>query len=93
MSALVTPPRVARIRGGEILNSQGEILNSPSESSSSNSVPRLPLRELFPENNALLPFHNDWWTCIPDPLSPFTGLGIKVAVFPKECATICTPYL
>ena len=50
MSALVTPPRVARIRGGEILNSQGEILNSPSESSSSNSVPRLPLRELFPEN-------------------------------------------
>jgi hypothetical protein len=45
MSALVTPPRLRRIRGGEILN-------SPSESSSSNSVPRLPLRELFPENNA-----------------------------------------
>lgn len=45
MSALVTPPRIARIRGGEILN-------SPSESSSSNRVPRLPLRHLFPENNA-----------------------------------------
>ena len=53
MSALVTPPRLRRIRGGEIVNSPSQpIVNSPSESSSSNSVPRLPLRELFPENNA-----------------------------------------
>ena len=39
---------------------------------------------LSPENSALLPFQIDICTCIPDPLSPFTGLGINVAVFPNE---------
>ena len=48
---------------------------------------------LSPENNAVFPFQIDWCTCIPDPLSPFTGLGIKVAVFPNECETMCTAYL
>ena len=37
-----------------------------------------------PEKSALSPFHIDWWTCIPEPLSPLTGFGINVAVFPKE---------
>lgn len=45
MSALVTPPRIARIRGGEILN-------SPSQSSPPNSDPRLSLNDILPENNA-----------------------------------------
>ena len=46
-----------------------------------------------PENTGLSPFHIDWWMCMPEPLSPATGFGINVAVFPNECVTICTTYL
>lgn len=36
---------------------------------------------------------SDMWQCIPEPLSPNIGFGIKVAVLPKRCATLCTTYL
>ena len=38
-------------------------------------------------------FHNDWWTCIPEPLSSKTGLGMNVAVLPAFHATFLTTYL
>ena len=27
-------------------------------------------------------FHNDWWLCMPEPLSPNSGLGMNVTVLP-----------
>jgi hypothetical protein len=27
-------------------------------------------------------FQIDWWVCMPEPLSPATGFGMKVAVLP-----------
>jgi hypothetical protein len=33
-----------------------------------------------PSKNALRPSANsDWWVCIPEPFSPNSGLGMKVA--------------
>ena len=37
---------------------------------------------LLPANMLLLPFQIDWWTCMPEPLSPNTGFGMKVTVLP-----------
>ncbi len=39
-------------------------------------------RTCHPANSALPSFCNDWWTCMPLPLSPTSGLGMKVAVLP-----------
>ncbi len=36
---------------------------------------------------------SDMWQCMPEPLSPNIGFGMKVAVLPKACATLCTTYL
>ena len=38
-------------------------------------------------------FQSDWWVCIPDPLSPKSGLGMKVATMPKSRAMFLTMYL
>jgi len=38
-------------------------------------------------------FQIDWWVCMPEPLSPLIGLGMKVAVLPYWLATLCTTYL
>ena len=48
---------------------------------------------LSPAKMFLPSLESDWCTCIPVPLSPTTGFGIKVAVLPKACATFCTTYL
>ena len=33
--------------------------------------------------NAFLPsLESDWWTCIPEPFSPWSGFGMKVACQP-----------
>src|SRR6266699_1802319 len=37
-------------------------------------------------------FQTDWCTCMPEPLSPTTGFGMNVAVFPYECATFQIVY-
>ena len=37
---------------------------------------------LSPANSGLPPFQIDMLTCIPDPLSPFIGFGMKVTVLP-----------
>ena len=38
-------------------------------------------------------FQSDWWTCMPLPLSPKSGLGMNVAVLPCFRATFLTMYL
>jgi hypothetical protein len=38
-------------------------------------------------------FHNDWWTCMPEPLSAKTGFGMNVAVLPARHAAFLTTYL
>ena len=38
-------------------------------------------------------FQIDWWTCMPEPLSPKIGFGMKVAVLPLRQATFLTMYL
>ena len=38
------------------------------------------------------PFQMDWCTCIPEPLSPTKGLGMKVAVLPNDAAVLNTMY-
>jgi hypothetical protein len=41
--------------------------------------------------NRFLPFlANEMWKCMPKTLSPIMGFGMKVAVLPKACATLCT---
>ena len=41
-----------------------------------------------------MPFSDsDWCTCMPEPLSPTIGFGMKVAVLPNWSATFCTTYL
>jgi hypothetical protein len=35
----------------------------------------------------------DWCVCIPEPLSPKTGFGMNVTVFPAARATFLTTYL
>ena len=37
---------------------------------------------LSPENSGLPSFQIDMLTCIPEPLSPLIGLGMKVTVLP-----------
>ena len=37
---------------------------------------------LSPAKSGFSPFQIDWWTCIPEPLSPKIGFGMKVAVLP-----------
>src|SRR5689334_18655594 len=41
----------------------------------------------------VLPFQRDWWTCMPLPLSPKRGLGMKVATMLWRLATFFTTYL
>lgn len=54
--SFLTPPRIRRIRGGEIVNSPSQpIVNSPSQYSPSNTVRRLQLQEIFAENNNVTP--------------------------------------
>ena len=38
-------------------------------------------------------FQMDWWQCMPLPLSPRSGLGMKVAVWPNWWAVLWTMYL
>src|SRR5207244_7104372 len=38
-------------------------------------------------------FHNELWTCMPEPLSMKIGLGMKVAVLPYLLATFLMMYL
>src|ERR1700758_3167110 len=38
-------------------------------------------------------FHNDWWQCMPEPLSPKIGFGMNVAVLPAASAVFLTTYL
>ncbi len=47
----------------------------------------------MPAKSGLPFFHSDWWVCIPEPLSPKSGLGMKVAVLPWRQATFFTMYL
>ncbi len=35
----------------------------------------------------------DWWVCMPEPLSPKSGFGMKVTLFPAARATLRTTYL
>ena len=37
--------------------------------------------------------HSDWCVCMPEPLSPKIGFGMKVTVFPCRRATFLTTYL
>src|SRR5271170_7217593 len=37
---------------------------------------------LLPANAGLPPFQIDWWQCMPEPLSPYTGFGMKHADLP-----------
>ena len=38
------------------------------------------------------PFDSDWCTCIPEPFSSYSGLGMNVAVLPAALATFLTTY-
>ena len=44
------------------------------------SVPHLDRVRSLPAG--LPPFQIDWWQCMPEPLSPWIGFGMKVAVLP-----------
>ena len=46
-----------------------------------------------PANNGRPSFHSEMWTCMPEPLSPTIGLGMKVADLPWRRATLRTMYL
>ena len=46
-----------------------------------------------PAKSGLPPFQIDWWKCMPEPLSPKSGLGMKVTVLPCRRATFLTMYL
>src|SRR5215470_1603156 len=48
---------------------------------------------LSPANSGFSPFQIDWWTCMPEPLSPKIGFGMNVAVLPLRQATFLTMYL
>src|SRR5690242_12076494 len=48
---------------------------------------------LFPANSGLSPFHSEKCTCIPDPLSWNSGLGMNVTTFPCRAATFLATYL
>jgi hypothetical protein len=37
---------------------------------------------LLPAIMGLPPFQMDWWPCMPEPVSPKMGLGMKVADLP-----------
>ena len=45
------------------------------------------------EKSGVPSFHSDWWVCIPEPLSPKIGFGMKVALLPAALATLRTTYL
>src|SRR4051812_12723531 len=45
------------------------------------------------KNSGSPPFHNDWWQCMPEPLSWKIGLGMNVADLPAAHATFFTTYL
>src|SRR5690348_6215790 len=45
-----------------------------------------------PANRFLPSLANDWCTCMPEPLSPTTGLAMKVTVLPFACATLRITY-
>ena len=51
---------------------------------------RVPVRS---KNSGLPPFHRLWWQCMPEPLSPNIGLGMKVTVLPWRWATFLMTYL
>ena len=46
-----------------------------------------------PANSGLPSFQRLWWQCMPLPLSPNIGLGMKVTVLPYWLATFLTMYL
>ena len=46
-----------------------------------------------PAKRGLPPFQNDWWQCIPLPLSPYCGFGMNVADLLLRRATFFTTYL
>jgi hypothetical protein len=48
---------------------------------------------LSPANSGFSPFQIDWWTCMPLPLSPYRGFGMKVATLPAFIAVLRTMYL
>src|SRR5579862_7591211 len=48
---------------------------------------------LSPEKSGLPLSHSDWWVCMPEPLSPKIGLGMKVTVLPYWLATLLHTYL
>ena len=48
---------------------------------------------LLPAKSGLLPFHKLKCTCIPDPLSWNSGLGMNVTTLPCRCATFLQTYL
>src|SRR5260370_16808276 len=48
---------------------------------------------LSPANSGLFFSHNDWWGCMPEPLSENIGLRVKVAVFPNWWAVFFMMYL
>ena len=47
----------------------------------------------FTEEQGWPPFQRLWCTCMPEPLSLKTGLGMNVAVLPYCLATLRTTYL
>jgi hypothetical protein len=48
---------------------------------------------LSPAKSGFPSFQIDWWQCMPEPLSPNSGFGMKVAVMPLRRATFLTQYL
>ena len=46
-----------------------------------------------PANRGLPPFQMDWWVCMPEPLSPKSGFGMKVTVLLFRLATFLMMYL
>src|SRR5579862_1675881 len=48
---------------------------------------------LSPAKSGLFLAHIDWWVCMPDPLSPKMGLGMKVTVLPYWLATLLMIHL
>src|ERR1017187_9280958 len=76
--------------GAIIAESAGPCLMSPPMYHSANcDNPAYP----SPANRGLSSFHNDWWLCMPLPLSSNSGLGMKVTVLPAWFATFFTMYL
>ena len=55
----------------------------------SSDIPAYP----SPAKRGLPPFQIDWCVCMPEPLSPKRGFGMKVTVLPCRFATFLQTYL